>query len=131
MVKGDNQIDSVAWYGTITVVVELRYTGGNKVVLFNCNWYDIATKGKSYKEDRYGIISVNTKAKLNTQEPFVLAFQATQVYYIEEIKNSMWSVVVETKPRNIFEVSTEEGEPFQEEESQTRHTYVHHGEEDG
>ncbi|KAM5584841.1 hypothetical protein ABKV19_004281, partial [Rosa sericea] len=103
MVKGDNQINCVPWYGTLTDVVELWYTGHNKVLLFHCNWFDTATKGKCYKEDRYGILSVNNKGKLNTQEPFVLASQATQVYYVEGIKNSAWSVVVETKPRNVFE----------------------------
>ncbi|KAK9928697.1 hypothetical protein M0R45_025820 [Rubus argutus] len=124
MVKGENQLDdNVAWYGTIIDIVELRYTKQNRVVLFNCNWFDTATKGSGYKVDRYGILSVNTRAKLKTQEPFVLADQVTQAYYIQEIKNSTWSVVVETKPRNVYEMPTNEGESFQEEEA--HHGYTH------
>ena len=130
MVKGENQIDSVPWYGTIREIVELWYTNQNKVVLFNCDWYDTTTKGKGYKEDRYGILSVNRKGKLNTEESFVLAFQATQVYFVEGIKNSTWGVLVETKPRNIYEMPTDVGEPYQEDESRTSHSYEIHNEEE-
>ena len=130
MVKGENQIDCVPWYGTITDIVELWYADHKKVVLFHCNWFDTATKGKGYKQDRYGILTINNKGKLNTQEPFVLASQATQVYYIEEIKNSTWSVVVETKPRNVFEMATNNEEPYQEEISQASHSYANRNEDE-
>ncbi|CAN6547389.1 unnamed protein product [Malus baccata var. baccata] len=119
MVKGENQIDSVSWYGVLKDVVELRYTEGNRVVLFNCEWYDIVRKGTGYKIDRYGIISINTARKLNTKEPFVLANQATQAFYVREIKNKAWSYVVETKPRNVYEMPNvdDDDEPYQEEEA--------------
>ncbi|KAM2327827.1 hypothetical protein ACFXTH_014358 [Malus domestica] len=119
MVKGENQIDSVPWYGVLKDVVELRYTEGNKVVLFNCEWYDIVRKGTGYKIDRYGIISINTTRKLNTKEPFVLANQATQAFYVREIKTKAWSYVVETKPRNVYEMPNvdDDDEPYQEEEA--------------
>ncbi|CAN6687318.1 unnamed protein product [Malus baccata var. baccata] len=119
MVKGENQIDSVSWYGVLKDVVELRYTEGNRVVLFNCEWYDIVRKGTGYKIDRYGIISINTTRKLNTKEPFVLANQATQAFYVREIKNKAWSYVVETKPRNVYDMPNvdDDDEPYQEEEA--------------
>ncbi|KAM1234555.1 hypothetical protein ACFX2J_004118 [Malus domestica] len=99
-------------------VVELRYTEGNRVVLFNCEWYDIVRKGTGYKIDRYGIISINTTRKLHTKEPFVLANQATQAFYVREIKNKAWSYVVEMKPRNVYEMPNvdDDDEPYQEEE---------------
>ncbi|KAM1003860.1 hypothetical protein ACFX1X_004177 [Malus domestica] len=99
-------------------VVELRYTEGNRVVLFNCEWYDIVRKGTGYKIDRYGIISINTTRKLHTKEPFVLANQATQAFYVREIKNKAWSYMVETKPRNVYEMPNvdDDDEPYQEED---------------
>ncbi|CAL9001313.1 unnamed protein product [Prunus brigantina] len=118
MVKGENQIDDVPWYGTLVDIVELRYTKGNRVVLFNCDWYDTARKGTGYKIDRYGIITVNTTRKLNTQEPFVLASQATQVFYVKGVRNKIWSFVVETNPRNAHEMTNDEIEPYQEAETQ-------------
>ena len=120
MVKGENQIDDVPWYGTLVDIVELRYTEGNRVVLFNCDWYDTARKGTGYKIDRYGIITVNTTRKLNTQEPFVLASQATQVFYVKGVKNKIWSFVVETNPRNAYEMTNDEIEPYQEAETQSQ-----------
>jgi hypothetical protein len=52
----------------------------------------------------------------------VLACQAIQVYYVNCIKDPAWSVVVETKPRNIYEVPENEEELYQEEEVQRFNT---------
>ncbi|KAI5317108.1 hypothetical protein L3X38_036815 [Prunus dulcis] len=120
MVKGENQIDDVPWYGTLVDIVELHYTEGNRVVLFNCDWYGTARKGTGYKIDCYGIITVNTTYKLNTQEPFVLASQATQVFYVKGVKNKIWSFVVETNPRNAYEMTNDEIEPYQEAKTQSQ-----------
>ena len=62
--------------------------------------------------------TINMTRKLNTQEPFVLACQAIQVYHLNCIKDRAWSVLVETKPRNLYEVFGNEEEPYQEEEVQ-------------
>ncbi|KAI5344271.1 hypothetical protein L3X38_012148 [Prunus dulcis] len=118
MVKGENQIDDVPWYVTLTEIVDLCYTQKKRVVLFNCNWYDTTQRGGGYKIDRYGITSVNTTCKLHIKDPFVLASQATQVFYVKEIKNKTWSVVVETKARSVYEMPNDEGQPYQEEEAQ-------------
>lgn len=53
--------------------------------------------------------------KLYRNELFVLASQATQVYYIKWLKDSTWAPIIETKPRNIYELLDIEGEPYQEE----------------
>ena len=82
-----------------------------------CDWYDIIREGIGYKRDHHGINSINTTQRLNTHEPYVLATQANQVYYVRRMKDSVWSFVIETKPRNLFEISMEEEEPYQEEES--------------
>ena len=54
---------------------------------------------------------------MKTVEPFVLACQATQVYYVNGIKDPTWNVVIETKPRNLYEMPSDEEEPYQEEEN--------------
>ncbi|GMY20214.1 ATP-dependent RNA helicase drs1-like [Fagus crenata] len=116
MVRGEHQNGNVPFYGLVTDIVELHYTKGNSVVLFKCEWFDVAREGIGYKVDRHGITTINMTQKLNTQEPFVLACQAIQVYYVNCIKDRAWSVVVETKPRNLYEVLENEEEPYQEEE---------------
>ncbi|KAH7571429.1 hypothetical protein JRO89_XS04G0051200 [Xanthoceras sorbifolium] len=87
---------------------------GNKIVLFDCEWYDTTQEGKGYKRDRYGIITVNIARKLNTQETFVLACQAIQVFYTRGLKDITWSAVTEIKPRNLYEMPVDGG-PYQEE----------------
>ncbi|KAH7571449.1 hypothetical protein JRO89_XS04G0055300 [Xanthoceras sorbifolium] len=101
VVRGENQTD-VPYYGRIKDIVELCYTEGNKIVLFDCEWYDTTQEGKGYKRDRYGIITVNIARKLNTQETFVLACQAIQVFYTRGLKDITWSAVTEIKPRTFM-----------------------------
>lgn len=41
----------LSYYGVILDIIELRYNGGNKIVLFRCDQYDIIQKGIGYKKD--------------------------------------------------------------------------------
>ncbi|KAL0011923.1 hypothetical protein SO802_007031 [Lithocarpus litseifolius] len=84
---------------------------------FRTKQHNDAQEGIGYKLDRHRITSINRTRKLNTQEPFVLASQAIQVYYINCIKDLAWSVVIETKPRNLYDMPVNEEEPYQEEET--------------
>ncbi|XP_073109285.1 uncharacterized protein [Elaeis guineensis] len=54
--------------------------------------------------DNYGYISINIHGSLNTNEPFVLASQAQQVFYVEDLVDSNWLVVVKTYPRDAYDV---------------------------
>ena len=58
------------------------------------------SKGREYNEDKYGFILVNSKRKLRTNEPYVLASQAQKVYYVKDTKDPNWLVVVKTKPQD-------------------------------
>jgi len=114
MVKGEGNDGELSYYGVILDIIELRYTGGNKIALFRCDWYDTLREGVGYKKDHHGIVSVNMKRKLHTNEPFVLASQVTQVYYIKCLKDPTWAIVIEAKPRNLYEMPENEDEPYQE-----------------
>lgn len=48
-------------------------------------------------------MTVNVKLKLNSDEPFILASQVTQVYYARSVKSlaSSWYVVMTTKARGF------------------------------
>jgi len=56
------------------------------------------------KRDKYGLTLVNLRAHWRTSEPFVLASQALQVFYVPESKEKNWHVVIVTKPRDLFEM---------------------------
>ena len=64
------------------------------------------SKGRGYKEDKYGFILINSKRKLRTNEPYVLASQAQQVY-VKDTKDPNWLVVVKTKPRDWYDMPME------------------------
>ncbi|KAK7373662.1 hypothetical protein VNO80_07077 [Phaseolus coccineus] len=63
--------------------------------------------GRGYKEDKYGFILINTKRKLKTNEPYALASQAQQVYYVKDTKDPNWLVVVKTKSQDWYDMPEE------------------------
>jgi hypothetical protein len=98
--NGDNtSVRNKAYYGIIKEILELNYQHEGKVVLLKCDWVDNRVEDKWVKTDQFGITSVNFKHLFNTgekmsDEPFILATQATQVYYVEDPIDADWSTVV-------------------------------------
>ncbi|ESR33885.1 hypothetical protein CICLE_v10006801mg [Citrus x clementina] len=41
MMRSDDQSVKVPYYGVLKEIVEISYTNGNKVVLFNCDLFEI------------------------------------------------------------------------------------------
>jgi len=112
-VKGDEGTGNKDYFGVLTDIVELLY-GTHKVVLFKCEWWDVHTT-RGVKEDKYGFIMINTTRRLSTDEPYVLALQAEQVYYVNDTQDPKWYVVVKTKPRDYFDTP-----PTDEEDATTK-----------
>ncbi|XP_019264950.1 PREDICTED: uncharacterized protein LOC109242560 [Nicotiana attenuata] len=102
LVRGDDSDSTKEYYGIMEDIYKLSYVGNKKVYLFRCHWWDVAHVGKGYKIDKYGFTSVNTRCALNTYEPFVLAPQCEQVFYVDDMSNKDWLVVVKTNPRDLF-----------------------------
>lgn len=76
-IYGENDID---YYGTIEEILELSYLGAqNRVLLLRCHWFDPVNGVKV--DEKYGLVDVKPNSRLNSNEPFVLASQAQQVYY--------------------------------------------------
>ncbi|XP_070008973.1 uncharacterized protein LOC107821067 isoform X2 [Nicotiana tabacum] len=102
LVRGDDSDSNKEYYSVLEYIYELSYIGNRKVYLFKCHWWDVACLGRGYKIDKYGFTSVNTHCALNTNEPFVLASQSEQVFYLDDMVDKDWLVVVKTNPRNLF-----------------------------
>jgi len=86
------------YFGVLTDIIELSYSGENNVILFKCDWWDVYSKGRGYKEDKYGFILINSNRKLITNELYTLVNQAQQAYYVKDTKDLNWLVVVKRKP---------------------------------
>ncbi|XP_071906894.1 uncharacterized protein [Coffea arabica] len=98
--KDNNPILSdMAYYGILTNILELNYTEGRIVTLFECDWI---SKGKRLKQDEDGFTLANFKNVKPHPEPYVIATQVSQVFYVADPVAEGWSVVVATSPRNEF-----------------------------
>jgi len=96
------------YYGAVTEIVELDYFSTCKVVLFRCDWVDIRPS-RGLKNDKFGFPMVNFSRLMHTgqalkDDPFIVASQARQVFYVGDQREAGWSHVVITKPRDLFDM---------------------------
>ncbi|XP_049407809.1 uncharacterized protein LOC125871254 [Solanum stenotomum] len=97
----------VSFYGILTDIIELYYSKNLKFVLFKCKWVN-NSKGLIKKDD-YGFTLVNFNHLLYTRhqlsdEPFIFASQAQQVFYVDHPMEKEWRMVVKLKPRGFYDL---------------------------
>jgi hypothetical protein len=106
LVKGDESTGNMDWYGVIKKIMSVQFTGRKEVIMFQCDWFDVPAptknKGKGFNKDQYGIIDIDTTRLRYSDDPYILATQAEQVFYVKHTKKLNWCSVVRIKPRNIF-----------------------------
>ncbi|XP_042962594.1 uncharacterized protein LOC122296863 [Carya illinoinensis] len=104
LVTGDEATDNVDFYGVINDVVELHYMGGRRVYLFSCDWFDVGDKKRGVRVDDH-LTSVNMNRTWYKDEPYVLACQASQCFYIRDIRaKGNWYVVQKYNNRNVYDI---------------------------
>src|SRR3989337_2567231 len=79
--------ETTEMYANITYIVQLQYISSFKVhwcvVLLCCRWYNLFSRiAKPRADDCFK--SINVKPAYHTNEPFILANQATQIFFLEE-----------------------------------------------
>lgn len=84
------------YYGVIQEIWELDYRTF-RIPVFKCDWVE---SNHGVKEDELGFTLVNLNKLGHKDDPFILANQARQVFYIKDPLDSRWSVVLATEPRN-------------------------------
>lgn len=91
--------------------------------MFRCKWYNTDPKGKRLVVDN-GLTSVNITSEWYTEEPFILATQAQQVFYLNDwARGKNWMVVQKVNHHNIYDIVERDDEEnvsddvFQEEDS--------------
>lgn len=84
------------YYGKVEQILELDYLKF-KVPLFRCRWVDL----RNVKVDNEGFTTVNLANNAYKDEPFVLAKQVVQVFYIVDPCNKKLHVVREGKRRIV------------------------------
>ena len=67
-----------------------------------CDWFDTLSQS-GMKTDECGFTLINMQCHLHTKEPYILASQASQVFYVSDLLEPQWGVVVRMVPRHIFD----------------------------
>ena len=60
-----------------------------------------------FKIDKYGIISLNTHRKLQTNELFALTTQVEQVFYVDDKNAEGWIIPIRVRPRDFYNMQDE------------------------
>lgn len=105
---GTHSDDTIDFYGTITDIIELSYSKNSKgrrtVILLRCEWYNLEGRTYQMKDDGY-FKSINIQGRWYKNDPFILATEASQVFFLEDTKlGPCWRVVQEFGHRHIFDV---------------------------
>nr|ABA94306.1 transposon protein, putative, CACTA, En/Spm sub-class [Oryza sativa Japonica Group] len=88
-----DQVGSSTYYGRIEQIWELNYLNF-KVPLFRCSWVNIRT---GVKVDKEGFTLVDLAKVGYADEPFILAKQDEQIFYIKDLANKKMHVVRDGK----------------------------------
>jgi len=97
-IRDTNPIDATQlYYGVIEEIWELDYLDF-KVPLFRCKWAE-NRRGKKLSED--GMTLVDSGRFSDTDEPFVMASQAKQIFYVKDNTDPQWFIVVQGKRRIV------------------------------
>lgn len=96
------------YYGVLQEIWVIDYHV-KKVPLFKCNWVD---NNKGVKQDTLGYMLVDLNRLGHKDDPFILASQARQVFYVQDQLNKKMSIVFMTPPRNYRDTYDEVDEEF-------------------
>ncbi|XP_077249106.1 uncharacterized protein LOC143888537 [Tasmannia lanceolata] len=95
-----------SYYGVLTDIFELDYYGSRKALLFKCEWADYQAD-RGVKKDPLGFTLINLK-HCRKDDPFVMASQVHQIFYVQDPTNIDWYVVKKTTPRDFFDTEEED-----------------------
>lgn len=84
----------IDYYSVLREVIDLQYFEGLCVVLFKCDWYRVLSSTNGVRVNAYSFVCINTTNNLQTDEPFRMASEARQVFYLTNHFDENWSTVL-------------------------------------
>ncbi|KAL5568137.1 hypothetical protein UlMin_024712 [Ulmus minor] len=127
---GDHESANFTYYGVLLEILELDFIYQRKVFMFRCKWYNTDPKCKRMMVE-HNLTSLDVTSNWYAEDPFILATQAQQVFYLSDrSRGKNWMVVQKVNHRNIYDILEHKDddedlndEVFQEEESSELPTF--------
>ncbi|XP_071728182.1 uncharacterized protein [Rutidosis leptorrhynchoides] len=94
-------LGDVTYYGILNDIIELQYADNKQVVLFHCDWISGACR---IKVNENGFTTLDFRGMKPTKEPYILASQAQQVFYVQDRARKGWKVMIKTTPKDNFDM---------------------------
>lgn len=96
--------NSIEFYGVIQDIIELQYNMNKRTFIFKCKWWDLGRNQCNVRLEGH-VKSIKVQKTWYDNDPFVLATQVKQVYYLQDLKNGpMWRVVQKHEHRDLYDV---------------------------
>ncbi|KAL6558824.1 hypothetical protein OROMI_019174 [Orobanche minor] len=96
------------YYGVLREICVLDYHS-RKIPLFMCDWVD---NRNGVKQDGMGYTLVELNRLGHKDDPFILASQARQVFYVKDQMDKKMSIVLMTPPKNYRDLYDDVNEDF-------------------
>ena len=99
-VGGCHNDNDITFYGRVTEVLQLKYLRYT-VFLFRCEWYNTQHKGVIKIDDDF--TSIDVSKLWYESDPFILATQASHVFYVSDPgRRSSYQVVQRSIQRHLY-----------------------------
>jgi len=82
---------TISYYGVVEEIWKVDYVKF-RVPVFKCKWVDSNT---GVHVDDLGFTLVDLAKIGYKEDPFIMAYQAKQVFYVKDPSNERWSVVIQ------------------------------------
>nr|KAJ0225975.1 hypothetical protein LSAT_V11C100047350 [Lactuca sativa] len=96
------------YYGYVDEVLEFSFIKGYRVILFKCIWFDTDRKRMQVMFEPQ-FISIDTTKKAYDEDHFLLANQAKQVFYINDLmRDSGWKIIERSTHMHLWDIPNNE-----------------------
>ncbi|KAL0337733.1 UNVERIFIED_CONTAM: hypothetical protein Scaly_2048400 [Sesamum calycinum] len=106
VVEGEHNKKIIDFYGVVKDIIEVDYLqGAKRVLIFKCDWWNLNDRSGIQMDRNSNITSVNVSKTWYDDQPFVLAYQVRQAFYLQDLKlGKNWHIVEKTQPRGTYEI---------------------------
>ena len=97
-------LSDMCFYGVVIEIWDLDYNMFN-ICVFKCDWVD---SRNGVRVDELGFTLVDLSKIGHKSDPFILATQAQQVFYVKDQVDPRWSIVLSRPKMEMFEIEDDE-----------------------